>query len=370
MQFKEVKEVQAVEEKSTQEIEQELLDKHEQQFNDEQPQVEEAKVEEDSVTETPEENNTSPELSEEDVLTYIGNRYGKEISSIDELVAEREASEELPEDVAAYFRYRKETGRGMDDYIKLNKNYDDVADDELIMDYYRQTEEGLDDEDLNDLIESKFGYDEDLDDESLIKKQKLAKKRELVQAKKFFKEQQEQYKTPLESSTGSVSVETTEELRRYRQQAEEAKGIEKENQQRVDRFLSETDKLFTNEFKGFEFNVNDRVMTFKPAEASELRKSQETIFNFIDKYTDDNHFVTDAEGYHRALSVAMNPDKFAKFFYEQGKADAIDDVSRKSKNIDMDMRRTPETTTKGGFKVRSLNQDSGRGLKIKSAKRI
>lgn len=361
MQFKEVKEVQAVEEKSTQEIENELLKKHEEEFNDEQPQVEEAKVED---------NNTSPELSEEDVLTYIGNRYGKEINSIDEFVSERQASEELPEDVAAYFRYKKETGRGMDDYIKLNKDYNEVGEDELIMDYYRHTEEGLDDDDLGDLIDSKFGYDEDLDEESVIKKQKLAKKRELVQAKKFFKEQQEQYKAPLESSMGSASTETTEELGRYRQQAEEAKGTEKENQQRVDRFLSETDKLFTNEFKGFEFNVNDKAMTFKPAEASELRKSQETIFNFIDKYTDDNHFVTDAEGYHRALSVAMNPDKFAKFFYEQGKSDAVDDVSRKSKNIDMDMRRAPETTTKGGFKVKSLNQDSGRGLKIKSAKRI
>ena len=86
--------------------------------------------------------------------------------------------------------------------------------------------------DLGDLIDSKFGYDEDLDEESVIKKQKLAKKRELVQAKKFFKEQQEQYKAPLESSMGSASTETTEELGRYRQQAEDAKGTQKENQQR------------------------------------------------------------------------------------------------------------------------------------------
>jgi len=370
MQFKEVKEVQAVEEKSTQEIEKELLAKHDEQFNDEQPQVDGAKVEENVAQHTPEENKTSPELSEEDVLTYIGNRYGKAINSIDEFVAEREVSEELPEDVAAYFRYKTETGRGMDDYIKLNKNYDDVADDELIMDYYRQTEEGLDDEDLNDLIDSKFGYDEDLDDESLVKKQKLAKKRELVQAKKFFTEQQEQYKAPLESSAGPASSESKEELTSFRQQAEEAKGLQETNQKRVDLFLKETDRVFNDEFKGFEFNVNDKSMTFKPADASELKKSQETILNFVNKYTDDNNYIKDADGYHKALSVAMNPDKFAKFFYEQGKADAVDDVSRKSKNIDMDMRRTPETTNKGGFQVKSLNQDSGRGLKIKSAKRI
>ena len=66
-------------------------------------------------------------------------------------MSERQESEELPEDVAAYFRYKKETGRGMDDYIKLNKDYNEVGEDELIMDYYRHTEEGLDDERLRRL---------------------------------------------------------------------------------------------------------------------------------------------------------------------------------------------------------------------------
>ena len=366
MQFKEVKEVTVAEEKSTQEIEKELLEKHEQEVSGE-TQVEEPQAEE--SVQTPNED-TTPKLSEEDVLTYIGNRYGKEISSIDDLVAEREASEELPEDVAAYFRYKKETGRGIEDYVKLNKNYDEVGDDELIKEYYRHTEEGLDDNDLQDLMDSKFSYDEDLDDAPVIKKQKLAKKRELVQAKKFFKEQQEQYKAPLESSVGSVSSETDEELKSYRQQAEEAQGNQELAAKKSEWFNKKSQELFNDGFKGFEFNVNDKAMTFKPAEAPELQKSQETIMNFVNKFIDDKGFLKDIEGYHKSLSVAMNPDRFAQFFYEQGKADAVDDVSRKSKNIDMDMRRAPETTKKGGFQVKSLSQDSGRGLKIRSAKRI
>ncbi len=87
---------------------------------------------------------------------------------------------------------------------------------------------------------------------------------------------------------------------------------------------------------------------------------------FVNKYIGDDGLLEDAEGYHRALSVAMNPEKFAKFFYEQGQTDAIDGSVRKSKNIDMDTRRAPEATKKGGMQVRSLNQDSGRGLKIRS----
>ena len=66
---------------------------------------------------------TPSELNEDEVLSYIGKRYGKEINSIDELVSQREESEPLPEDVAAYLKYKKETGRGFEDFAKLQKDY-------------------------------------------------------------------------------------------------------------------------------------------------------------------------------------------------------------------------------------------------------
>ena len=94
MEFK-VKEVTVGEEKSTQQVEQELLDKHEEGLQEDQPKAEEPKAEEPA------------ELNEKDVLSYIGKRYNKEINSFDELMSERETQEELPEDVAAYFKYKK-----------------------------------------------------------------------------------------------------------------------------------------------------------------------------------------------------------------------------------------------------------------------
>ena len=67
----------------------------------------------------------------------------------------------------------------------------------------------------------------------------------------------------------------------------------------------------------------------------------------------------------------MNPEKFAKFFYEQGLADATDDVTRKIKNINMTERRAPEVgKPTGGMQVRAVNPDSGRNLKIRSAKKM
>ena len=224
------------------------------------------------------------EIKDEDVLSHIKDRYGKEINSLDELFSERESSPELPEDVEAFFKYKKETGRGLNDFMQLNKNYDEMDSDVLLADYYKQTEEGLDEDDINDLIDSKFGYDEDLDDESLVKKQKLAKKRELNKAKKFFKEQQEAYKVPLESSKEPADAKYDEELRSYRDKMKEAESVEAENQKKREWFSKKTDELFSDEFKGFEFNVNDEKITFKPADAADLKNSQQSPMNFINKY--------------------------------------------------------------------------------------
>ena len=152
-------------EKSTQQIEQELLDKHEQKFESDETQSEqpplvveqtkaseEVKIDEDVVQEeSPAEPLVSKELDENEVLSYIGKRYGKEVNSIDELISKREDSEPLPNDVAAYLKYKKETGRGFEDYAKLQKDFSDLSPDALLKEYYSMTEEGLDPEDIDDM---------------------------------------------------------------------------------------------------------------------------------------------------------------------------------------------------------------------------
>ena len=97
---------------------------------------------------------------------------------------------------------------------------------------------------------------------------------------------------------------------------------------------------------------------------------QADVNNFIGKYLNEDGLIKDAKGYHRSLSVAMNPEKFAQFFYDQGVSKTVDNVTRKSKNINMDMRQAPQTVSKDGMKIRPIgNTESGRGLKIRSIKR-
>lgn len=349
MEFK-VREISEVESKSTQQVEQELLDKHEAEMNGEAQ--EEAAVEEPTG------------LSEDDVRSFLSNRYGREINSLDELNEARETAPELPEDVAAYYKYKQETGRGLEDFVKLNRNLDESDGDRMLRDYLLETEEGIDDDDVDILLEE-YAYDEDLDDEADVKKAKLAKKKAIAKAKKYFEEQKEKYQVPLESR-GVDSLEGSEEYQAYKQYVEQAKTYQEEQKRRKEWFDEKTNEVFSEQFKGFEFSIDNKSYVYTPGDRTELKKLQQTPEAWLNKFLDDSGLVKDAAGYHKSLAVAMNPEKFARFFYEQGQASAVDDVMRKTKNINMSERPTPQTVSKGGLKIRAVNQDSGRGLKIKS----
>jgi hypothetical protein len=364
MEFK-VRALDGNEQKGVAEIEQELLEKHEAKLDSEQNN--EPVIENEPVNEVIEE---EEELSEEKVLSYIGKRYNKQINSFDELVSERKDSEPLPEDVSAYLKYKKETGRGFEDFLKLNKDYNSIDDYSLLKDYLSATQNGLDEEDIETLMDD-YRFDEDVDDDSTIKKIKITRKKAVAEAKKFFNEQKEKYKIPLESRGLSVSESEIQELEAYRQYINQSKTIEEENERKRNWFSKKTEELFSDGFKGFEFSINDKTFSFTPGDANELKKSHSNPANFINKFLDDNGLIKDSVGYHKSLAIAMNPDKFAKYFYEQGIADATDDVMRKTKNINMSERKMPEVAKiNGGVQVKSVNPDSGRKLKIRSIKKL
>ena len=380
-----VRELTDVQEKSVQQVEEELLNKHESQqeikFDDankketeEKPEAKEAEVKTQEAPETVSEEKSEPtekeipssELTEDDVLSFIGKRYGKQINSIDELVSAKEEAPQMPEDIAAYFKYKKETGRSIEDFVKLQRDFTNANPETLVREYLTITEEGLDPEDIDSLMEE-YVYDPELDDETVVKKTKLAKKKIIAKAKRFFKEQQEQYKLPLESRENSFT--DSEDYKAYKQYVNTAQSQQEEANRKSEWFVKKSDELFNSEFKGFKFNLDQSEVYFTPGSASELKKAQETPMNFVTKFIDDQGLLKDAEGYHRSLAIAMNPDKFAQFFYEQGKSSATEDVMRKTKNINMTERNTPESVAKSGFQVKSVTSPSSNGLRIKSIKR-
>ena len=357
------------EEKSIQEKEQELLEKFEQETG--QTQIEEPETTTVEIeTEQPDEvaGNSAPQFGDEDVLSYIKTKFNREVNSLDDLFAEKQVQQEvLPEDVNAFLRFKKETGRGIEDFYRVQKDFSKEKPESLIANYLREVNPEFDDEDIEYEISERFSYDEEMDDEKDIKKKKLAFKKELAKATKYFEEQKEKYRAPLESRVEqSVSPEIQEGLEAYKQYLEQQNAYQVESEKRTQTFRQKTNDLFSDEFKGFDFKIGDKEFGWKPGEASELKTKQSDLSSFLNGFLDNEGYLKDAKEYHKTIAVAMNKEAFARYFYEQGKAEAIEDLAKQSKNIDMGgVRTAPDVIDRGGFKVTALDSDHGNRLRIK-----
>jgi hypothetical protein len=77
--------------------------------------------------------------------------------------------------------------------------------------------------------------------------------------------------------------------------------------------------------------------------------------------------MSDAAGYHKALFTAMNADSIANHFYEQGKADAIREITNKSNNVSTEARQAaPKGDVKlGKWTIKGVSDGNSSKLKIK-----
>ncbi len=274
----------------------------------------------------------------------VGKRYNKEISNLDELFQERSNNEELDPEVASYLKYKKDTGRGIEDFIKLNKDFSSMDQDQLLFEYRKSIDKDLEDDDIKFDLDSEFSIDDIYDDEKTTKKKQLAKKKELSKAKEYFNQLKEQYKVPLESRESFVPQEEKETYEAYKSYKQATTQAEEEQAKRSKYFADKTSELFSEKFEGFGFSLDEnKKLVYKPSEAPDLLKEQSNLQNFVSKFLNDEGYLKDAESFHRAIAVASNPEKFAKFFYEKGMADAVDNVAKESKNIDMTRQATQVT---------------------------
>lgn len=286
----------------------------------------------------------------------------------DEVLREQEEKVELPEGIEALVKFMNETGGTLEDYVRLNADYSNVDESMLLREYYKQTKSHLNNEEVDFLIEDNFSYDEDMDEERDIRRKKLAYKEEIAKAKTFLESQKEQYysEIKLNSKVNPEQQKAMDFFNRYKQEQSELQSAQSKQ---FENFRSKTDQVFNDEFKGFDFKVGDKKYRYKVGDAQKVKETQSDINNIIKKFLDNDNMMKDAVGYHKAMFAANNADALAQHFYEQGKADAIRNLTAESKNINMDPRRTSNGTVEvGGVKVRTISGDDSSKLKIKLRK--
>ena len=271
---------------------------------------------------------------------------------------------DLPENVEDLVKFMNDTGGSLEDYVRLNADYSSVDDKALLKEYYKSKKKNLTDEEISFLIEDKFAFDEELDEENDVKRKKLAFKEEVGDARDFLNGLKDEYykEVKLGSKLLPEQREAVEFFNRYNEQQKET---EKLASTQKERFEQETNKVFNDEFKGFEFNVGEKKYRYNVKDVSAVREQQSDLLNVFGKYI-ENNMLTNGRDYHKSLFAAANPDAIANHFYEQGRADAIKGVTAGAKNINMDARKTAsEYVDAAGVKVRVVSGDSGSKLKMK-----
>jgi hypothetical protein len=308
----------------------------------------------------------SVEPNKEEIINqYLTDKYKISVNDLDNVLSNKNTPQELPEEVEKYLQYKQETKRGLKDFIKANEDVSEYDESVLLREYYRQSNPELDESDINYIIEDKFSINENVDTEKDAKRKTLEKKQELHKAKEYFKQMQDKYKAPLESSSEALPEDVRKAVEFYKQYNDESTREQEVVQSQRKTFEQKTSELFTDEFEGFEFNVGEKSLRYKPKDVNEVIKVQSDLNNFISRFVDKNGYLKDAKQYHTALNMAMNPQVYAKFFYEQGKADAVNEVVKDGKNINMNVRANVDSS-KPGPKFRVMNDnDYGSGLKIK-----
>jgi len=298
------------------------------------------------------------EVSDEEV-----NEASKTLTvEVKDAIAEAEKTgRALPENVEKLVSFMEETGGTVEDYVRLNADYSSINNEALLKEYYKKSRPHLDSEEIEFLMEDRFSYDEDDDDERDIRKKKLAFKEEVAKARTFLEDLKGKYYEEIKLRPGVTKDQqkATDFFNRYN---EEQQAVETQHS----KFKDDTKSFFTQEFKGFDFKVGEKNFRYGVQNTEIVADKQSNITNLVKKFLNNKGEVTDLKGYHKAIYAAENADTLANHFYEQGKADAIKDIVAKSNNI----TTAPRQTSTGeifvnGFKVKAINGVDSTKLKIR-----
>ena len=329
-------------------------------LNDQQEEkVVDEKVEEpvEEVVEEPTQQEETPvlqEVTEEEEQPEVTEEV---VEEVEEKIEDKTPEVELPENVQELVKFMNETGGTLEDYVRLNADYSNIDSEALLREYYKSTKPHLSSEEVNFMLEDNFSFDEETDEPRDVKRKKLAYKEAVAQAKNHLENMKAQYykDVKLGSKLAPEQQKAIEFFNRYNKEQAEVNELTAKQTQH---FNKQTDQVFNENFKGFDFQVGDKKYRYNVKDVQETKAAQSDVLKVFDKYISEDNLLKDAKGYHKSLFAARNADALANHFYEQGKADAIKNMTSEAKNIKMDRKTADGMVDTGGVKVRVISGDN------------
>jgi len=296
--------------------------------------------------------NPEPEMSEQEfeaaIASYVSERLGVSVDSIEQLAAFLEAQQapSIDERVKAIADFVEETGRDPYDWFRYQSINPSEMDDlsavkmQLAVDY-----PNLSNEDINLLVASKYKVDEDIFSDDEVRLAKIQLKIDADKAKRDIETLRENYRMPVKQ----------EEPQEYEVQSPIDENWVRTMSQEVDALEALTFDLNGQEFN---FGLNDQYK-------SSLKDKNARLDEFFDQYVDESgSWDFETLNAHRAL--LDNIDEIASAIYKQGLSDGQRNLVEKAANVDVTSPRVAESKNADSVAAQIFNYlNSNDGLRLK-----
>jgi len=292
------------------------------------------------------------EIDEISAFNFLREKRGITAENLEDFLKEKEQKKLSPE-IEKFLEFQEKTGNtNYTDFLATQKDWNAESPEDVIKQILKLENPDLNKDEINFIYEDKYESDEEYDSEKDIKSKTIEKKRELRRALSILEKQKEEYMVN-RGSDDFIPKEYKEAKEALTQIENEQKEYNEVIETNRKDFVSQTSKVFNENFEGFKVNIDGKEFIIKPEDVNKTKEIQLDVSNFRNKYFDENGRIIDVNGYHKSLYAGMNPDLVAKHFYNLGKAEQAEIEDRLSKNISVDTPRNmqPGSTNKFTFSV-------------------
>lgn len=296
------------------------------------------------------------ELEESDVLSFVSEKLGRTVTSLDEL---NQIPQENPLEKDSYlnelYEWRKRTNRPIEDFVKYQKDYGKLSDLEVAREFLQHEYPNFTSDEIDAELKSFIPDDTDLDDEASTKIRNL--KKYSTQGRNTLKEFNSNLNNPLEAN---FSPEIKEDL----SIAAQYKEILASNQ--------ETAKQYYTDIKTSSQSVESIKLDLTDDLSIDFKVSPETKNQLPDMIDQMPHWKNqDGSWNHNAIvqdaiKIKHNSDMI-RLAYEQGLNAGLDNATRQSNNITLEQPRSADSSqvSKKGVEIEGIDDFiSGSRLKI------
>jgi hypothetical protein len=242
------------------------------------------------------------------VVTYLSERLGKQLSSIDDLMNSPQS--QIDERVAAIAQFVQETGRAPEDWFRFQALNPSEMDDMTAVRVSMASEyPNLSYEEINLLLDSKYKLNPDIYEDGEVRLSQLQLKIDAQKAKQSIEEVRSRYAAPEKKESQYESIIDDTWVNNMYKEVDALEGIE---------FDLGNGNTFT-------FGIDDKLR-------NNLKQKNSQLPNFFDSYVRDNG-TWDYDLLSSHMTVIDNIDSIVKSAYQKGLGDGQRSLVDKAANV-------------------------------------